>query len=387
MTKQELINYITDRVDTNNSFGVSAKDVQEAIVQVVNELYDTAFSGASSLQEVLEIGNTADTDTIQGIILQSVVDGVTNTLNSSGLSVSQTGSESIALVVSKDVPYAYQKTLSDGSNFTKTFNGFQENYQTTDNGDLGFSCSYQESYAPSGDFKTISANGGQLGYQRSFNPQEVRFLGNSIGSNSQDTFEFTARNNFFNISGSECGNYYEFRYDQNSSRFSLNKDINGFNPSATLGVNGNIQAALIEEETSTPEYALVPDSDGIIKKYPFPVKETEFGSFRLDGGSVLELDKLYSSVYVEFTSSGDVTIKLPNPLTEEHIGDWFFLNNNSGLSQGSRITVISEDGNGLYNSGLIPADGSLTLKIVRLRTAPQTNAFISKFVEIQKDTI
>ncbi len=385
MTKQELIQYITDRIDTNNSFETSSKDIQEAIVQVVNELYDPAFSGASSLQDVLEVGNTADTDTIQGIILQSAVEGITNTLNSSGITVSQTGSESTNLIVSKDIPYSYQKIFSDGSSVNRAFSGFAETYSTNDNGELGFTCLYQESYAPSGDFKNISSNGGQIGYQRSFNPSEVIFSGNTIGGIGQDTYELTARNNFFNISGSENGNYYEFRYNQNSGNFSFNKDVGGFNALATLGVNGNIQAALIEEETSAPEYALVPDADGVIKKYPFPVKENLFEQFRLDGGETLQLDKFYSSVNISFNSSGDITVKLPNPLTEEHVGDWFFFNQNSGLSQGSRITVVSEDGNGLYNSGLIPADGSLTLKVVRVKTG--TNAFISKFVEIQKDTV
>ena len=385
MTKQELINYITDRVDTNNSFGVSAKDVQEAIVQVVNELYDPAFSGASSLQDILEVGNTADTDTIQGIILQSAVEGITNTINSSGITVSQTGSESINLTVSKDAPYSYERVLSDGSSITKNFNGFIEAYNTNDNGDLGFSCSYQEGYAPSGDFKNISSNGGQLAYQRSFNPSGVIFSGQSRNNlGGSDFFDFTARINEFNVIAEREGKGYAIGYSptSNNGSFYFNTEASIFNPKATVGVNGNIQATLIEEETSTPEYALVPDANGVIKKYPFPLKEDLFEQFRLDGGETLQLDKFYSSLNISFNSSGDIVVKLPNPLTEEHIGDWFFFNEGN---TGSTITVMSEDINSLYNSGLIPSSGSLTLKVVRVKTG--TNAFVSKFVEIQKDTI
>ncbi len=398
MTKQELIQYITDRVDTNNSFEVSAKDVQEAIVQVVNELYDPAFSSANNLQEVLDQGSEANANSFGSMEITSA--GATNNATTSidgdsvqieksfidGSSNQISASRSISGI--NDI-YEYNNPSTGESISSFNDKGLGELRNATFfDGSFGL---YDYAInSPSTDwYYNQQFTGREL--SKSSNPLSHSVRGKDLNIGSYESITTYSKLQIIGetLSGGSVGERYSIYTADNSNPFgtktiavTTKAENDSFEPKATWSIDGGLQVTDMQEETSTPEYVIVPDADGVIKKYPFPLKEDLFEQFRLDGGETLQLDKFYSSVNIGFNSSGDITIKLPNPLTEEHIGDWFFFNEGN---QGSTITVLSEDINGLYNSGLIPASGSLTLKVVRVKTG--TNAFVSKFVEIQKDTV
>lgn len=383
MTLQELIQYIVDRVDTNENFAVSALDVQEAIVQTATELWNRpADVTPQDLQSVLDEGNEADTNSFINMVLKKL--NVSNTIDENGLVVVDTTSGTQTISVDLTNGFKIRRDFPDGSVMDYKNLGLGEEVNIS-GATLGYTSVVNEQYTPTGQSYTIETSDSSTRIEKQVTPNLLTYKGNVSDGYYDNHYSL----GFLNIEGREflSGSFYQIRYDNSSDSpkgrggIGLTTDFSNkdFQPLATFDVDGDIRAGVIEEEASEPDYFIVPSSDNVLKKKP--IKKDEFELISKDGGETFFLDKLYTSLNVQVNTAGDVSVILPNPLTEEHVGDWYFFN--TGTVGSGNIIVSSIDPNGVYNSGDITPSKGLLIKIIRVRTG--TNAFVSKIIELQKN--
>jgi len=321
MTIEQLKQFVADRIYTNNNFEVSAIDVQEAINQVIDELFARETPDTPTLQQVLDEGNSANLDTLLEVVLTKV--GQTLRISSNNIFFEQQIGDETQLGTYSSSSIRIEANNTNGSNsfllmspvlYSTTFTNNETSYSRL-NGTTS------ENW-----FFSNSANGQNLAKQITIG---------SLGFEGGDSL--TGEGYKLLLNGSAT--FYEISAgDDISSRISIHKadtvnTVNGTrglvlstkisadqtnDTEAAICIDGDLQIINIEEEVVT-DYSedqdiLIKDSNGVVKSIknqnsPFIINEV-----LIDSDTTSSYDaNLFDFIFVEGSSS-QVDILLPSVL-------------------------------------------------------------------------
>lgn len=386
MTLQELIQYIVDRVDTNDNFEVSALDVQEAIVQTATELWNKpADVTPQGLQSVLDEGNEADTSSFINMVLKKLA--VSNTIDENGVVILDTTSGTKTISVDLTNGFKFREDYPDGTVVDYKNSGVGDTLNITGTG-LGYTATVNEKYTPTGQSYTIETSDLSTRIEKQVKPNLLTYKGNVSDGYYDNQYSL----GFFNIEGREIlsNSFYQIRYDNSTlspkgiGGIGLTTDFNNkdFQPLATWDVDGNIRAGVIEEEATDPDFVLVPDSNNVIKKFPSIYKKT-YENISLTGSTyVLTERKTTTTVSLGFTGNSQLTFS-GNPLTDSYLGVWTIYNEASVYSGDVTFYYPFVNNGAGYTSSVIPENGFLRFEVIK--TERTGGSFEYHIIELYKD--
>ena len=374
MTLQELIQYIVDRVDTNDNFEVSALDVQEAITQTATELWNKPVDVTpQDLQSILDEGNTADLSSLLNMVLSGTFGTNTsnNTIDTKGLSANDTNSSdsSTKFITANTDVISLSANYPDGSvNFTNS--GIGDTYSVSGT-KFGFTASVSNLHNLSGKNEVIESLDGNTRLYKLITPNQFTHTGK--GANRSYKLDVGAGN--LDIEGVDTISQYSVRtvnavlpHGTKAYVFST-KTTADPTPSASFCFNGDAQIIDIDEAPAQDiDFELVTDSTGVIKK------RQAYKAERLEGSLSHDLSEA-KTYYVNPENSGTTVLTLNNTRDDSFTGKWVI--RNSGANGGTVKVVDSELFHGIPEQN-IPPQETLLLECVKIETG--TNAYIWQFI-------